>query len=710
MQLPPYRWRLAHLAALWAYGVSQPVFAMLKSNPEFLVVRASTRSDVVIFTLLVTLGVPLIVLGAERLAALFNSAIGNTLHVLAIWGLAFVAGLQVLRLLHPDRSLTLLLPLTIAVVATVLYLRTTAFRAFLSISVALPIVAALGFLATIPLATDDRQAVNVQVERPVPIVLVVLDEFPLSSILRADGSIDTVRYPGFGELSRTSTWYRGATTVHDFTMQAVPAILTGLLPRPHALPTLADHPDNLFTLLGERYAIHAEEQVTVLCPSRYCPLARRQVPVADRLRGLLYDTSVGYLHSVLPRSLQAAVPAIGERWNGFGDPAQIPVKQRVLGARDFKTWLRAGKALEGNDRVFARFMTDLSRPSRQPPLYFVHLLLPHAPWTRLPSGGSYNGVVKVEGLRDDWSRWRSNRLLVAEGLEQHLLQVGYTDRLVGLLLQTLRRTGLLDRALLVVAADHGASFYPGLPPRLVDRDNLPDIAGVPLFVKYPGQRTGTVDERDAKTIDIVPTIAEVLGVHIPWHVDGRPLRARPVEREVSVFTTDRDPVSADPEVIRNGVLSTARRNAALFGAGHDSLFRLGPFEELLGRKVESLSTAVSAGDAVRLDDAGAFAHVEFTGVVPVRVSGQVTGASVRPETALAVAVNGRVEATTRAFALGGRTEFVTLVPEQSFRTGPNTVAVYSVARTTTGLHLTLLGGTPADAVRRVAASAVGPRP
>jgi hypothetical protein len=262
----------------------------------------------------------------------------------------------------------------------------------------------------------------------------------------------------------------------------------------------------------------------------------------------------------------------------------------------------------------------------------------------------------------------------------------------------------------VVAADHGASFYPGLPPRLVDRDNLPDIAGVPLFVKYPGQRTGTVDERDAKTIDIVPTIAEVLGVHIPWHVDGRPLRARPVEREVSVFTTDRDPVSADPEVIRNGVLSTARRNAALFGAGHDSLFRLGPFEELLGRKVESLSTAVSAGDAVRLDDAGAFAHVEFTGVVPVRVSGQVTGASVRPETALAVAVNGRVEATTRAFALGGRTEFVTLVPEQSFRTGPNTVAVYSVARTTTGLHLTLLGGTPADAVRRVAASAVGPRP
>ena len=28
MQLPQYRWRFAHLVALWAYGVSQPVFAM----------------------------------------------------------------------------------------------------------------------------------------------------------------------------------------------------------------------------------------------------------------------------------------------------------------------------------------------------------------------------------------------------------------------------------------------------------------------------------------------------------------------------------------------------------------------------------------------------------------------------------------------------------------------------------------------------------
>ena len=140
MQLPQYRWRFAHLVALWAYGVSQPVFAMLKSNPEFLVVRASTRGDVAVFTLLVALGVPLLVLGVERLAAVFHPAIGNALHALAIWAFAFLAGLQVLRLIHPDRSFALLLPLAIATIAAVLYLRSRPFRTFLSISVALPII------------------------------------------------------------------------------------------------------------------------------------------------------------------------------------------------------------------------------------------------------------------------------------------------------------------------------------------------------------------------------------------------------------------------------------------------------------------------------------------------------------------------------------------------------------------------------------------
>ena len=41
LQLPSYPWRFAHLAALWGYGVSQPVFSMLLGNPEFLVINGA---------------------------------------------------------------------------------------------------------------------------------------------------------------------------------------------------------------------------------------------------------------------------------------------------------------------------------------------------------------------------------------------------------------------------------------------------------------------------------------------------------------------------------------------------------------------------------------------------------------------------------------------------------------------------------------------
>ena len=136
----------------------------------------------------------------------------------------------------------------------------------------------------------------------VPVVLVVFDELPVSSLLTAAGEIDGVRYPAFGRLAREATWYPRATTPHDYTTQAVPSLLTGRLPRRGELPTLADHPENLFTLLGDAYDLHVQEQVTHLCPSRSCPSTRSEVPLLDRQRGLFYDASAGYLHRTLPRA------------------------------------------------------------------------------------------------------------------------------------------------------------------------------------------------------------------------------------------------------------------------------------------------------------------------------------------------------------------------------------------------------------------------
>jgi sulfatase-like protein len=692
---PPFGWRFAHLAALWGYGVSQPVFSMLGGNPEFLVVRGSTRADVVVFAVLLAFAPPLVVVAFEAGLALLSRSVAGAVHVIAVWSFSFLAVLQLMRFLDPQESAALLLPLIPAALVAVAYLRFPAVRSFLTLSLALPVIALVSFVATVPLAVDDAEAADVRVATNTPVVLVVFDEFPVSSLMRADGSLDAVRYPNFARLAQDATWYPRATTVHDSTTIAVPAILTGQRPKAGSLPTLGDHPDNLFTLLGKRYTISASEQATRLCPSRYCPRTR-EVPVVDRQRGLFYDVTVGYLHRVLPASLSAGMPPIGERWGGFGESSHVDTRELVLGALDTNAWIQAVVRAKGRTREqFAEFLGSVRRPrAGERALFFEHALVPHGPSRFLPSGREYRSVDNPDALRENLQRWLPSPLLVEQALQHHLLQVGYADTLVGTLVRRLKAVGLYDRALVVVVADHGISFEPGGSARVVTKENVSDIAGVPLFVKYPGQHHGSVDRRAAETIDVVPTIADVIGVRIPWHVDGRSLRAAPVERAVTV-SSGYGPVSASPAAVASGALATARRNASLFGQGHDSLYRIGPHTELLGRRVAAPRGAAADRDDVRLDDPGQFAEVRTRSLfVPALIEGDVEADAGPRGQALAIAVDGRIAATSATYAEGDHNHFTALVPEGAFHDGANSVDVYGLWDVAGAVRLTRLGGTP----------------
>jgi arylsulfatase A-like enzyme len=86
----------------------------------------------------------------------------------------------------------------------------------------------------------------------------------------------------------------------------------------------------------------------------------------------------------------------------------------------------------------------------------------------------------------------------------------------------------------ILVADHGVAFVPGESRRSVSLANFAQIASVPLFVKAPHQRRGGTSDELARTIDVVPTIADYLGVR--WPAEGRSLR-RPVHRSDVVVST-----------------------------------------------------------------------------------------------------------------------------------------------------------------------------
>jgi hypothetical protein len=682
MSMPSYPWRFAHLAALWGYGVSQPIFSMLKGNPEFLVINGASRMEAVAFAVLLAFGPPLVVVGVEAACGLVSPKLSAIVHVLAVWLFAFAALMQVLARFDPTRTATILIPLAAAYGVAIAYTRWRPLRSFLSISVLLPVAALLLFVTTAPLAAADAAGARVEVSGKTPVVFVVLDEFPVSSLMRADGSLDSTRYPGFGRLAQDATWYPQATSVNENTTFAVPAILTGEVSESDQLPTLADYPNSVFTLLGEEYAFRVQEPVTRLCPVRYCPEHRSDLSLAGRVTGLLHDVGINYLHGALPRDLTGNLSPLREGW---GDLVE-------------NTGARTDDFVESIER------TDPGRT-----FYFIHLLEPHVPWDRLPSGNRYNDGSVIAGITDDWEpgkyeQWRSEPWLVDQGIQRHLLQVGAVDRFIGQLVDRLHRTGLYERALVVVTADHGVSFRPGGWRRHATQQNIADIAGVPLFVKYPGEKHGRVDQRHAETVDIVPTIADSLGIELPWPVDGHSLTRRPVARDVMIARRHDPPVRARPSVVAADVLRMAHRNADLFGTGGDSLYRIGPRPDLLGVQVSTLRRTTAKDSAVLIDRAQDLANVRrSTGYVPTQILGRLSWGSLRASDDLAVAVNGTVAATTKAYVSRGATEFSTMIDEQALRDGANDVDVFAVRGTGAGTRLALLGGTD-DTTRLVASS------
>lgn len=50
--------------------------------------------------------------------------------------------------------------------------------------------------------------------------------------------------------------------------------------------------------------------------------------------------------------------------------------------------------------------------------------------------------------------------------------------------------------------------------------NCRDILDVPLLIKVPYQKQGQVSDRPTRTIDILPSIVDILGMSSPWPTDG----------------------------------------------------------------------------------------------------------------------------------------------------------------------------------------------
>jgi len=696
-------WNGIHLAVLWAFALVQPLLDILGRNATFFVVRDSTAREIVLFALALSLLPPLVLTLVELVAGLIELRLLRALHLLFVGALIGAIALTVLtKAGTPSGSGALAIAVVAAVAGALAYDRMQAARSFLSLLAPVPLVFLALFLFHSPASKlvragqpEARAATvtAVAARNRTPVVLILFDELSTVSLMDRAERIDARRYPGFASLARDATWYRNNTTTYWLTEGAVPSILTGRLPDATKTPVLADYPDNLFTLLGRTRQVHAFESVTRLCPASLCHTTRATQAAESRRSGALAsDAGIVYLHLLLPDPYVKHIAPIDSSWGDFGGKEQ---PEREL--------LSAGSAdIPACGRSICDF-TDTLASGGKPALYFLDSSLPHIPYVYLPSGRRYaldspflggldNGI-----WLDSWGTEQSH--------QRYLLQTGYTDLALGHILDRLRELGLYDRALVIVSADHGVNFNVGGQRRLPSSTTLDNIAFVPLLIKLPGQKRGRVDDAYVRSIDILPTIADVVAVKPRWHVDGRSLRGRrlPGEGPVTVFVQGGRTVTSSLSQLKVQRARTLARQVAEFGAGPISrVYRIGPNQTLLGRDVATIPVRHGSALRVELDDSSTLNNnVDLdSGFVPNYVEGALSSKT-GPPLELAVAVNGRIAAVTRSFDQHGQRRFTAFFPETALRQGPNTVGFYAVRRGREGLELDdLRGGDSEFALRR----------
>ncbi|MDX2418860.1 MAG: sulfatase-like hydrolase/transferase [Xanthomonadales bacterium] len=672
----PFYQKILHIFLLSGLLFAQPLLDLIGANVEFLVARQAGRNDIYMLLVVLCLVVPGAIAIIELIARIFGQRVSDIVHSCLIFVLSSSLYLISLNLLSDISGISsIVLAVFAGSITTFCYLKYSVIRTYFNFLSPVILIIPIYFLLNPQVskltltAGEDKESTALGTSTDTPIVLLIFDEFPVISLLDENGEIDPIRYPNFASLANDAIWFRNAQTVSGATLESVSAILSGLQPKPDLLPIQKDFPQTLFTLFENDHKLEVFETVTSLCPDLSCggdivepTIESLQTSVSE----LFKDILVVYLHLLIPEDFAGRLPVISQTWKDFNNhqPEGKPESKR-------RAYTKVTRP-EG----FANFLNKMS-DSEKPGFYFYHTILPHVPWRFLPSGKVYkhHNVIDIPGLELLKEQWGDNDGLVTLGQQRHLLQVGYTDKLIGDLVGRLKEQNIYDKSLIIVTSDHGASFWPNSSRRargFSKPGTLKDVFGIPLIMKMPNQQQGQVSDDPVRSIDIVPTIGLILGIEIPWKTDGK-----------AVITSASK--SASKSNVNHPYFDNIglKRKLRIFGSGitkPDGLYQIGAHQELIGRQIMDMEFNDNGEISVSIDQSEYLSSVDFSeSYIPAYITGDIVNEESHHEaTPLAIAVNGTISAVTTSYLTKDGHQFSVIIPENSLQEGNNLVSIYSI--------------------------------
>lgn len=671
---------LAHLLTLSALSISQPILDLLGRNPEFFIIRKIQLGEMVAFIAFTCLAIPVALFLIWSFLRRISASAGDVFFVTCILLLTSSLSLEIIKNnVNAHEFVLILMALMSGSALTALYIKYTPMQLAVSYMLIIVPVAPLLFLNNYYSAIyDSASLMNVSphtAKNSAPVFFILFDELSLSSLLGKNEEIDAERFPNFYRLSQRSTWYRNASTVSDATNIAVPALLTGTIPIINGIekiprPSASLYPRSLFTLLGKTHSVHSAEAITDICPQTIC--APKEIDNHDYLQSiftLFDDTIVVFLHLLLPDEFRKHLPSMQKNWGGFN---LIPTKNDFAGH-----FYGRKKPLE-----FSRSM----RNSKGDDLHFIHLIMPHHPWTFYPSGKSYVSRKNSSLIGIEWNlkghEWGQDTTALKVGYQRQLLQIAYADRLLGIFLDDIEASGQFENSLLLVMSDHGANISHGDQLRWATLGNIRNILSVPLFIKYPKQNAAVIDDSNVELVDILPTIDDVLQVNSGWEFTGQSLLSKNPGSSKIIFSTiglrHGKPTLTFADADKHDIFERSEYHLALNDSGDkDYLFDISSDRDWLDMKIADIPITMSAEQAhvkgLKSLDQVELSSFFLPGLVRVTVDQLLFSDSVK----IALSLNGVIKATTQLSTMGvGEFDFV--LPEQAFKQGKNSLALYII--------------------------------
>jgi arylsulfatase A-like enzyme len=210
--------------------------------------------------------------------------------------------------------------------------------------------------------------------------------------------------------------------------------------------------------------------------------------------------------------------------------------------RDFQAV--AAPWLEEHDEtaLFAARAVKFLRENRERPFYLhVNFRRPHhpfdppAPWDRMYEGARFPASRKREDEMRNKPPTQQRSIESSVGFDLRTMtprdldriksyyygMISLNDKYIGQILGQLKKLDLDDRTVVVFNADHGEML--GDHGLLFKGGYFYDeVVHVPLILHAPGLAPKRVSEL-VETIDLLPTLLEVLGISVPEQVQGRSL-------------------------------------------------------------------------------------------------------------------------------------------------------------------------------------------